>query len=100
VFPTYFSLTLNKTEAASGDGWSIRIAGTEPLVFMRSPTSPTRRLQRHSKALALHNRTLRIICENSEEASHGPAGWGGQIQRLSQRNEPDTEMFQFLERGQ
>ena len=35
--------------------------GAEPLVFMRSPISPTRRLQRNLNALALHNRALRII---------------------------------------
>ena len=35
--------------------------------------------------------------ENSEQTGHSPARWRGQVQRLGQRDETDTEMFQFLE---
>ena len=38
--------------------------------------------------------------EHGEQAGHGPARWRGQIQRLGQRHETDTEMLQFLKRRQ
>ena len=37
--------------------------------------------------------------ENGEQARHGASGWRGQVQCLSQRNEPDTQVLQFLECG-
>ena len=37
--------------------------------------------------------------ENCQQAGHGPTGRYGQIERLRQRDEPDTEVIEFLERG-
>src|SRR5689334_1879592 len=34
--------------------------------------------------------------EYSQQASHRSTGWRGQVQCLSQRNETDAKMFQFL----
>ena len=38
--------------------------------------------------------------ENGEEPGHPSPGWGGQVQRLSQRDQPHAEVFEFLERRQ
>ena len=38
--------------------------------------------------------------EDRQQASHGSTGRRGQIQRLGQRDEADTQMFQFLQRRQ
>jgi hypothetical protein len=35
--------------------------------------------------------------EDRQQSGHRSTGWCGQIQRLCQRNEPDAQMFQFLE---
>jgi hypothetical protein len=35
--------------------------------------------------------------EYSEQAGHRTTGWGSQIQRFGQGNEPDTQMLQFLQ---
>ena len=40
------------------------------------------------------------LSEYSEQAGHGATRRGGQIQCLCQGNEPDTQVFQLLERRQ
>jgi hypothetical protein len=62
---------------------------------MRSPTSPKCRPLAHFATVTLHNRALRIIGEDRQQAGHGVTGWRGQVQRLGQGNEPDTKMFEF-----
>ena len=61
--------------------------GAEPLVFMRSPTSPTCRLQRHLNALALHNRALRIISEGPDHLHHHPSCRRRRVDRFGQAAE-------------
>jgi hypothetical protein len=60
---------------------------------MRSDTSLVCRPQRPFGAVALHNRALRIIGEDGEQSGHSATGWRGQVQRLGQGNEPDTQML-------
>src|ERR1039458_8318492 len=38
--------------------------------------------------------------ENCQQSSHCSTNWCGQVQRLSQRHEPDTEMLKFLKCGE
>ena len=40
------------------------------------------------------------LCEYRQKSGHGSTGRRGQIQRLSQRHEPDSQMLQFLKRCQ
>jgi len=37
------------------------------------------------------------FCKNGQQARHGSTGWGGQIQRLHERHESDSQMLQFLQ---
>jgi len=39
-------------------------------------------------------------CEHCQQPCHRTTGRCGQVQRLGQRHEADTEMFQFLQRGE
>jgi hypothetical protein len=47
----------------------------------------------------LHNLPFELG-EDRKQAGHGSTGWGGQIQRLGQRDEADAEVFEFLGRRQ
>jgi hypothetical protein len=40
------------------------------------------------------------LSEDGEQASHRSTGGSGQVQRFRQRDEPDSEVLQFLERRQ
>ena len=40
------------------------------------------------------------LCKNGQQAGHGATGWCGQIQCLGQGNETDTQVLQFLKRGE
>lgn len=40
------------------------------------------------------------LSEYGEQSGHSSSGRSGQIQSLGQRNEPDAEILEFLERGE